>query len=240
MKTLSFLILLILIGCSKEPLFTDDGIFTDYRDNHDYKWVQIGDQVWMAENLAWLPSVSPSSVGSAISPTYYVLFYQGYEVDVAKASSKYKTYGVLYNWVAARTACPENWHLPADEEWKVLEMYLGMSQPDADAMLNRISGLVGIKLKSTSGWKDPKKKHTSNSSGFTALPGDWRYFQDWTMLPGGFASHETDAYFWSASEVDSLRAWSRNLNYLNDGVNRENNLGKEYGFSVRCIKTAIH
>ncbi|MBA7584634.1 hypothetical protein ES708_26591 [subsurface metagenome] len=86
----------------------------------------------MVENLAFLPRVGPSSLFSETDPHYYVYDYQGSHVSEAKLTSNYQTYGVLYNWPAALNACPTGWHLPSDEEWKQLEMYLGMSQSEAE------------------------------------------------------------------------------------------------------------
>ena len=59
--------------------------------------------------------------------------------------------GRLYLWQTALIACPTGWHLPGDEEWKTLEMYLGMSQSEADDISWRGTD-EGTKLKSTSGW----------------------------------------------------------------------------------------
>jgi uncharacterized protein (TIGR02145 family) len=50
--------------------------------------------------------------------------YNGTSVTDAKATDNYKTYGVLYNWPAAKAACPPGWHLPTDAEWTALENYL--------------------------------------------------------------------------------------------------------------------
>ncbi len=124
----------------------ETGTFTDSRDGHEYNWIKICNQVWMAENLTYLPSVSPSSAGSYTDPYYYVYGYQGNSVSEAKATSNYATYGVLYNWPATMAGasssstnpcgvqgvCPDGWHLPSDAEWIELEMHLGMSQADAD------------------------------------------------------------------------------------------------------------
>ena len=77
----------------------------DSRDGKSYKTVKIGDQVWMAENLAFEPS----------SGIYWV--YNNDKTNVPK-------YGYLY-WETALEVCPTAWHLPTDSEWTVLEDYLG-------------------------------------------------------------------------------------------------------------------
>ncbi|MFA5816806.1 MAG: FISUMP domain-containing protein, partial [Bacteroidales bacterium] len=103
------------------------GSFIDSRDNTVYNWVKIGNQVWMSENLAYLPSVSSSTTGSGTLPYYYVQGYEGVNIFDAIPTSNYQTYGVLYNWPAAMKGanssnqnpsgvqgiCPDNWHLPS-------------------------------------------------------------------------------------------------------------------------------
>jgi len=199
-------------------------------DGKSYSIVKIGDQTWMGENLAFLPSVSSSSSGSENSTYYYVYGYEDSRVNDAKVNPNYTTYGVLYNWEAAKTACPSGWRLPSDGEWKVLETYLGMSQSDAEGDGWRTSGTVGRKLKEagTSHWISPNIGAT-NSSGFTALPGGYR------RGDGGFASLGTYAAFWSASEIDASGSWSRGLYCGYDGVGRYSSY-RSYGFSVRCLK----
>lgn len=121
--------------------------FTDSRDGHVYKTIKIGNQTWMAENLAYLPlAASPLNVESNNDPLYYIY-------DKAK-------YGVLYNWPAALSAAPTGWHLPSYDEWIELSVYLGGWS------------IAGGKMTSTnSSW--PK---STNSSCFSALPGGYRYF----------------------------------------------------------------
>ncbi|MFC2122053.1 fibrobacter succinogenes major paralogous domain-containing protein, partial [Bacteroidota bacterium] len=186
--------------------------FIDLRDDNIYEYVEIGTQTWMAENLAYLPSVSDSDVGSTDEPYYYVFDYEGTNITEAKATDNYDTYGVLFNWEAAKSACPERWHLSSDEEWKTLEIYLGMNSSDADDNgWERDSGNVGIKLKSTSGWDDYGSG--DNSSGFAALPGGGRYTMTW----GNFGNY---AHFWSSTEKRYPYAWCRYLNSYFDGVGR--------------------
>ena len=81
----------------------EEGKMIDPRDNHEYKIVTIGEQIWMAENLAYLPSVSKPEAAATSDgdPLYFVFNYDGEDVNAAKATKEYKTYGVLYNWYAA-------------------------------------------------------------------------------------------------------------------------------------------
>jgi uncharacterized protein (TIGR02145 family) len=214
---LVFLSLAIIItGCNKDPFAdADSGTFKDSRDSKSYQWVRIGDQIWMAGNLAWLPSVSPSSVISETSPYYYVNGYDGSSVSEAKATANYSTYGALYNWHAAQNACPSGWHLPTDSEWTILTNHLGGID------------VAGMKMKSTSGWNS--NGNGDNSSGFNALPAgglDHKY---------GFITINTIAVFSSATENSTSTAWYRGLIFSENKVNR-NDPVKSDGYSVRCIK----
>jgi len=55
-----FGLLTVISGCDKPEAFPPTGTFTDSRDNHVYKYLTAGAQIWMAENLAYLPTVSPA------------------------------------------------------------------------------------------------------------------------------------------------------------------------------------
>jgi len=195
-------------------------------DGKNYKIVQIGKRWWMAENLAHLPSVSPSDSGSVMEPYYYVYNYQGESVSEAKATANYSTYGVLYNGPAAEAACPSGWHLPTDAEWKQLEMAIGMSQSEADDTGWRGTN-AGTKLKATSGWYD--NGNGTNDYGFSALPGGYR-FNDGRFYDVGY-----NGGWDSATEYDSSYAWGRSLGYDHSHVARGYDY-KESGYSVRCVR----
>ncbi len=80
------------------------GYFTDSRDGKKYKWVQIGDQVWMAENLAYMPRDGN---------------FWAYKNDESNALK----YGYLYDWKTAKTIAPVGWHLPTRADWDLLLKY---------------------------------------------------------------------------------------------------------------------
>lgn len=206
----------------------------------NYAVVKIGNQTWMAENLAWLPRVMPSDTGAENLKFYYVYAYQDTIVSSAKKSPDYIAYGVLYNWPAAmnlsgkrsscqageQAVCPSGWHLPSDEEWKTLEMSLGMTQADADTMYLRMSGDVGMKLKATMAW--PEDTLTSNFSGFTAFPGGYR------NTHGSFDLKLHNALFWTSTSLDTM-SWYHCFDFNDRGVYRMTTLWSQ-GLSVRCVK----
>lgn len=224
---LILLYLLLSSICRLAAQEGNSGIVTDVRDGRDYKWVKIGTQTWMAENLAYLPTVSPSTTFSAFQPYYHIYEYEGTDLKEAR-NGNYHRYGVLYNWEAANNACPPGWHLPTDPEWKVLEKYLGMDASEADKDDIRESGNAGLKLKSRSGWT-LKTANGNNGSGFNALPGGYKY------QIGGYYSKGYEAHFWTATPDQTVRSWNRTLYYASDGVRRSNQL-RIYGYSVRCIR----
>jgi uncharacterized protein (TIGR02145 family) len=192
--------------------------FTDDRDGHQYETVQIGNQCWMKENMAYLPDVSPPSNGSQTSPYHYVYGYDGSSVAEAKATGNYQDYGVLYNWPAALTACPEGWHLPTDDEWTILIDYLGGGS------------VAGGKIKETgtTHWNSPNTGAT-NESGFSGLPGGYYYF-------GGSFNHlGSFGYWWSYTQYSSSSAWYRRMYYASSNVYRSY-YDKTYGFNVRCLR----
>lgn len=228
-------------GVTAQVTTSETGSYTDSRDGTSYATVKIGAQWWFAENLAWLPAVSPPTTESESNPYYYVYGYTGAEVDEARATENYATYGVLYNWPAAtggapgsdanpsgvQGACPAGWHLPGDAEWKELEIFLGLTSAQADAIGFRGIDLA-LQMKATEGWSN--LGNGTNSSGFTALPGG---------VKGGsiFSSLGGNGYWWSASEYSAHQAWKRSMNYDYTGVQRYYEF-KDEGLSIRCVRDA--
>lgn len=206
------------------------GTFTDARDGHVYNYVTLGNQTWMAENLAYLPNVSDSLTGSSTIAHQYVYRYHGTDVNAAKLTANFQEYGVLYNAPSASANCPAGWHLPTDAEWKTLEMYLGMDATTADSsgsMIPRLEGMVGSKLKSNTAHWIPGITH-NNSSQFTALPGGAFIYAG---AGSQFGGESEGAVFWTATS-----GWHRLLHAVNPGVYRIDSAQPEFAFSVRCVK----
>lgn len=216
--------------------------FTDVRDNTEYKIVTIGDQVWMAENLKYLPQIHAADNGSSDEARYYVYNYTLGDVEGAKATANYTTYGVLYNWPAAMAGatssdanpssikgiCPTGWHLPSDAEWKQLEMFLGMTQEQADATGYRGEKNEGEQLKNSGTTYWANGNTGTNASGFTAFPGGYR------PSDGSFSGMGYLGFFWSAT-INGSSAWYRYLQLTNSKVSRSSSI-KTYGLSVRCLR----
>ena len=207
-----------------EPEF---GSFIDNRDNYEYQTVTLNDQTWMAENLRFLPAVSPLTEGSATAIHYYVYDYDGANVDSALVTSNYDVYGVLYNWQAAQSACPAGWYLPSDDDFKTLEFVLGMPPVEAEQLEWRYGGELGIKLKSSTLWYSDLGG--DNSSGFNALPAGNR---NGTPIFNDILKY---ANFWTSTPKGDDQAYYRALRYSLEGIYRTS-FYRENGFSIRCLK----
>ena len=184
-------------------------------EGYNYSTVLIGEQCWFSENCRYLPEVSPSGEGSETEPYYYVYGYEGTTVSEAKSTANFEIYGVLYNWPAVMTEgiCPSGWHISSDEEFSELTDFLGGES------------VAGYAMKSTSGWYNGG--NGSNSSGWTGLPGGYRY-------SGGFISNGIHGYWWSASEISE--SWRRVLYYFNDDLSRSYDYSHYNGYSARCVR----
>ncbi len=218
--------------------------FTDPRDDNEYTAVMIGDQCWMAENLRYLPGVVGPASGHATVPLYYVHGYNGTNASTAMTTPNYQTYGVLYNWPAAmqgaassssnpsgvQGACPPGWHLPSDEEVKQLEMFLGLTQAQANNTGYRGTN-QGSRLAGNAPLWDPgalTDHALFGNTGFDALPGSVRSL-------GAFGNTLGEQFaLWTATDNGPTNAWYRGLHYTQTGVLRTS-IQREYGMSVRCV-----
>ena len=109
-------------------------------------------------------------------------------------------YGGLYIWqemmdgtnqAGAQGICPHGWHIPTDNDWKILEGNVDSQYGVGDPIWNLEGGRgldVGTHLRSTTGWQN----NGDDASGFSSLPGGRHQFDSFDDLG-------TDAYFWSST-----------------------------------------
>ena len=201
-------------------------------DDRDYKVVQIGEQWWMAENLAYLPGVNPPTEESNTEPRQYVYDYEGSTVVQAKASNYFKRDGVLYNWPASMVSCPKDWHLPTRCDWEEMAVFISNENGGyykTEYPRHDWTG-VGRHLKTTSGWND-NDNITGNGTdnyGFSGLPGGLFMLQE---SGNAFFGNGYSGVWWTSSEHvynndDKIVADWRSLSYLNltfTGENTGNN-----------------
>jgi uncharacterized protein (TIGR02145 family) len=196
----------------------------DERDGQVYQVVQIGEQLWMAENLKAI--VYNDGTPIAFPQTNI----QAWEDNTSGAYALYNfdetQYGMLYNWYAVNTEklCPSGWHIPSDGDWLTLSTFLGGSS------------VAGGKMKAagTEHWDSPNTD-ASNSSGFSAYPAGWAYF-----VNGHFSYRGNRAIFWSSDEgINEDHGISRHLEEDSGELIRytsSNSSNKGNGFSCRCVQ----
>lgn len=218
----------------------------DY-DGNEYLTVAIGDQIWMAENL----KVTNYGDGTVIPLVEMISQWEGLSSS-DKAYSWYdnnisykESFGALYTWAATMNGmigdenasgivqgvCPEGWHIPSDEEWNQLELYLGMSPAESDVKGARGYNIGSMLAGDPESWIDGILKNNSlfGFSGFSALPGGGRRYN------GTFDRMGENANFWTSTEYDNTLAWGRHIYSKYSTVHRYSNV-KSDGFSVRCVK----
>lgn len=231
---------------------TIDFEFFECKDEsgNNYSTVRIGTQVWMAENLAYLPFVSGGvGVYSYSLPHYYVLGNESKDLTVAMNNPNYKKYGALYNWTAASTASPKGWHLPSEEEVFELKNFLVINSYSIGDSVNYIAK----SLSSTVGWTANESFGTpgcepslNNATGFSALQcgvhynsyysvNGWNSW--WIKSVINIPEERAKGYFggFSDMQIDTTIAKSMGIYsafselYINYDI-------KATGNSVRCIK----
>lgn len=224
-------ITIVLSACEKDESVHTSATFNPNitygsmidQEGNVYKTVTIGTQTWMAENLRTTIYNDGTSIAhvsdSNIWDTLTIGGFCTYENTVNK--EKITTYGCLYNWYALNTSklSPIGWHISTDAEWTVLTDYLGGEI------------IAGAKLKEagTNHWSSPNFE-ADNESGFTALPGGYRY-ADGTS----FDQIKHGGSWWCTDEYDTNYARTRYMSYDNSYVVRVYG-NKQLGMSIRCVK----
>jgi uncharacterized protein (TIGR02145 family) len=177
-----------------------------------YNTVEIGDQCWFKENL---------NIGTLTAATGYLTGTPDIQGSSCNNVKKYcwlndESYcnirGGLYQWdqamcgshtPGAQGICPLGWHVSTDDDWKTMEIFLGMTQAQTDSFHSR--GTQGQQLSS-------HVYEGNNSSGFSALlTGLYEQYDGCSYssiwLNGSESTWEdtylwetASAYFWTSTE----------------------------------------
>lgn len=214
---------------SFEATRIDTGSFIDTRDNEQYGLAYIGEQVWMTENLratvfndgneiphlpdslSWFHNTGPA--------------YCWYENDYNNNGE----WGALYTWYAVNTdkLCPSGWHMPSDQDWKQLEIFLGMDEAVAD-LTNFRGDQEGGMMKTTEYWIGSNTGAT-NETMMAIIPVGSRTFDSW------FGGKGWETFFWTSDELTATKSYIREFTYNRASISRTSE-NKNSGYNVRCVK----
>lgn len=197
----------------------------EHTDGHRYRIVTIGQQTWMAENMAF-------------SNDEDIVCYTNSDVENFK-----DLYGCLYDNVPAKSVCPDGWHLPSEEEFLTLLRSAGYIAGYDFTIPRAFSKLIAR----NNAWI--YHKNGLDTFGFGALPAGYRYPGDWFSDFGSMAhfwsstvkqhTYSREHYFlrlWDFEDCGSSQSWNGMGEYsaeLSSTHYPQNNLK-----SVRCIKDA--
>jgi uncharacterized protein (TIGR02145 family) len=215
--TRALFFLTLASGCHR---VSDLSTVTDI-DGNVYNTVTIGDQVWMAENLCVTRYRNGDTIANVRSNEEWSNLEGGAYCNYNDDTSAAHLYGRLYNWYAVndpRNIAPEGWHIPNPDEVTTLMTHLGGDT------------VAGARLKESGirHWLFANGAAT-NESGFSALPGGYRFYE------GTFHTCGSNGYWWSGGRSYELYAWSPRLYTYFADVERDL-LNRNLGLSVRCVK----
>ncbi len=191
--------------------------WVDSRDGKSYPTVQMGTQCWMAKNLDIGVKIN-ASVAQANNGTIEKYCY-------LNSDQNCELYGALYQWdelmnysttAGNQGICPDGWHIPTDEEYMTLEMFLGMPQNQAQQSNIWRGTDQGTRIL------------LGGSSGLELALGG-------RTVSGMFTGIQEFAYLWTSNQ-SAGDPWRRCFQVDNPQIGRFNTWPKNYGMSVRCLK----
>jgi uncharacterized protein (TIGR02145 family) len=188
---------LLVITGEYDPVSADNdtGTVTDI-DGNVYQTVKIGNQVWTVENLRttrYNDGISINLITDSAAWSKSLIRYGAAWSKASKGAYCYynnmtdadsiKKYGALYNWYAIDTKklAPKGWHVPTNAEWDTLQNYLIANGYNWDGTTT--GNKIAKSMAAQTDWKTDTNPGATgndlfknNKSGFSALPGGWRFF----------------------------------------------------------------
>lgn len=198
------------------------GTMTDY-DNNVYKTVQIGDQVWMAENLRATHYSDGTPLTQVSSSTDWSNAINGGAwcyVSNNTPTEPLREYGLIYNYATIKSSkqiAPPGWHVPSTEEYNTLLQVLGNNYYQAP-----------LQLKSARPNLWTNSFNQTNCSGFAAVPAGNR------NKNGNFYEKGTGSFFWTSSSINYQD--DSYLFYITDSYVQSSYYSLAPGCSIRLVQ----
>lgn len=222
---LTFVLSILLVSCKDSSTSSEDPDDNDFEtcgdtlkdvDGNRYKTIQFGDQCWTAEDMRARSYNDGSAILNIEDDEIWASMSMGAWAYYANDEFNSDINGKMYNWYAvnnSRGICPTGWRVPSDDDWKTLEITLGMTPEQAD----------GVE------WRgDDEGEILRDSNGFSAVLGGSRSGN------GAFSAGGNNGAWWSSTSYNDFNAWARFLYHDTAKVYR-NNYDKRNGSFVRCL-----
>jgi len=197
-----------------------------------YNTIQILSQCWLKENLNAGEMINGIN-GQSNNGTIEKYCYNNEPDSCTK-------YGGLYQWnemmqyttqSGIQGICPQGWHLPDDDEWKLLEGVVdgqvGIGDPEWEYMSIYRGFDGGHNMKTTYNWY---------------LSGNGSDLYEFAGLPGGCHANDgifnivfSNGFWWTSTETIMGGPYFRMLSYGSSGIFRDISYNYDAGFSVRCV-----
>jgi uncharacterized protein (TIGR02145 family) len=216
-----FCLIFLIASCKKKDNRPRDA------DGYVYDTIQIGNQIWMKENLRTTKYNDGSPIVNKLKNQDWEHFKKGAYTCYDDDENNVVTYGRLYNWYALKTGklAPKGWHIATKTEWdKITSLFKNDS--------------VGNRVKAKHVWtcKEEKLKGITNSSGLSVLPGGLRNFGGDTFYQIG-----ESAYFWTPNRVicdvdKSKKPFCIVISNNVTNIGSSDCYNERFAMSVRCVK----
>ena len=175
-------------------------------DGNDYAVMQIGNQLWMVDNLKTIRYRNGDTIPNLYTKEQWYQTDSGAYRNYFDMEKYVATNGRLYNWFTvndSRGLAPEGWRIPDVDDWTQME-HTNMIGDKGNAMGNPLKEMA----LTPAGYCDPKS---------------------------GFGMLGVEGFWWLSFDDNAQKAWYVYLNYKQSSVSLTT-ADKNHGFSVRCVK----
>lgn len=188
----------------------------------DDPWIQIGTQFWARKSVNIGTRINGTATPANEGATQIVQKYCYNDIE-----SNCTTYGAIYQWgemmnystvEGSQGICPTGAHVPTDNDWKILEVYLGMTQAEADA----------------TGYRGADQGNKMRLGGSSGLNLELNSGRNALGVFGGL-----DSAVWGTSTSSGSSTTTREMIFSTPyyrSYRRFNFFAKSIGYSLRCIK----